>query len=411
MSHAVVTPRARVLIADRGDALTPHLNAALSERYTVVGRVDAELTRVERLLVAGVTFRPSRRSWVERFYKSNLAVTLRSRRADSALRAVEARSDTGVDVVVQTHALFALGDPRAVLYVDCTHRQSADHWPDWNPLRGRALQRWLVRERRQYHGAAHLFAFSEPTRASLVDDYGVPAERVTVVGAGVNFDRLPTQRSRPADAAPTVLFVGNDFERKGGPQLLEAFRLVRARVPGARLQVVGTPHPIPPQDGVEVIGRVDGREAMSRLYAAASVFVLPSTFDPFPLVVLEAMAHGLPVVATRQCGVPEMVVDGTTGMLVEPGDDLVPQLVEALVQVLGDPADAARLGAAGRRRVAERFLWSHVVDRMAPALETMAPGPRTPTARTSPVTPSATPPRAEPLETLEHPADLTGATR
>ncbi|MEO3937856.1 glycosyltransferase family 4 protein [Dermatophilaceae bacterium Soc4.6] len=417
MSKAATAQRLRVLIADRGDALTPYLNTALAQRYCVVGRVDAELTQAERLLVAATTFRPSRRAWVERFYKSALAVALRSRRAGTALRGAEAGARPSVDVVVQTHALFGLSDPRAVLYLDCTHRQSADHWPDWNPLRGRALRRWLGRERRQYHRSAHLFAFSTPTRDSLVHDYGVSPDRVTVVGAGVNFDVLPDLRPRRAGTAPTVLFVGNDFERKGGPRLLEAFRLVRAAVPDARLQIVGTPHPIPPQAGVEVLGRVGSREALAQLYADASVLVLPSTFDPFPLVVLEAMAHGLPVVATRQCGVPEMVVDGETGLLVEPGEDLVPQLVDALVRLLTDPTLADRLGVAGRTRVAERFLWTHVVDRMAPALEAVVTVRRRALADVIPPIPSAQPLGAEPLRTfealtqIERPYDNTGASR
>lgn len=358
---------ARIVIAGRGDPLVRHLSSALADRYRVVGEVDAELSQSERLLVAASTFRPSRRDWVESFYKSNLAVRLRSGRARRRLADADA-----YDVVMQTHALFELTDPRTVLYIDCTHRQSIDQWPDWNPLRGMDLQRWLRRERRQYHAAAHLFAFSRETFLSLVDDYGVPADRVSVVGAGVNFDHVPEVVTPAETATPTVLFVGNDFIRKGGEQLLDAFRLVRDRVPDARLQIVGTPHPIAPQPGVEVLGRVNGRDEMTRLYAAASVFVMPSFFDPFPLVILEAMAHGLPVVASPTCGVPEMVVDGSTGLLVPTDERMVERLADALVQLLTDPELAHRMGRNGRERVTERFLWPHVVDRMAPVLERLA---------------------------------------
>lgn len=363
--------RGRVVMAGRGDPLLPHLARALAERYDLVADVDAELSRAERLLVAGTTFRPSRRSWVEHFYKSNLAVSLRSHRANDAID----RADQH-DVVVQTHALFELTDARTVLYVDCTHRQSMEQWPDWNPLRGQGLQRWLWREGQQYRRAEHLFAFSGPTCDSLVEDYGIPQDRVSVVGAGVNFPVLPNRpSSRPIDSAPTILFVGNDFVRKGGPRLLKAFRLVREAVPNARLQIVGTPHPIAAEPGVEVLGRVADRDEMTTLYAGATVFALPAFFDPFPLVVLEAMAHELPVVATPTCGVPEMVVDGSTGHLL-PSDTrdwkLVPALAETLIRVLQDRHSAAAMGAAGRRRVEERFLWSHVVDRMAPALDALA---------------------------------------
>lgn len=370
----------RVVLAHRGDALVPHLAAALTARYENAGEARTDLTRAERLLVAAGTVRPVRRRWAERFFKSNLAVVLRSRRAARTVVALE----RPFDAIVQVHALFELRDPRTTIYVDCTHQQSIRSWPDWNPLRGRALRAWLERERRQYLAASHVFAFFAETRDSLVHDYGVPPERVSVVGAGVNFDPLPAPPAPPVEAdsarvaAPghlprprrqTILFVGNDFVRKGGPQLLEAFRLVRERVPGARLQIVGTPHPIDPQDGVELLGRVNGREVMSQLYRDASVFCLPSHFDPYPLVVLEAMAHGLPVVAAPICGVPEMVLDHATGLLVEHGPDGIQQLADALVSLLEHPAEAHRLGAAGRRRVEERFRWQHVVERMAPALE------------------------------------------
>ncbi len=120
----------RVLLADRGDALTSYLEAAVRERCVVVGRHNVDLTAVERLLVAGATFRPHRRAWVERFFKSELGTRLRTNRANRAVR----RTPEPFDIVLQTHALFAIDDPRAVLYLDCTHRQSMEHWPDWNPL-------------------------------------------------------------------------------------------------------------------------------------------------------------------------------------------------------------------------------------------------------------------------------------
>ena len=376
--------RARIFTAGRGDALTPHLTRALSDRYDVVGGVDAELSQIQRLLVAASTFRPSRTAWVERFYKSELAVSLRSRQATRAV----ATHEQDFDVVFQIHALFAVEDPRTVIYVDCTHQQSAEQWPSWNPLGPAALARWYERERRQYRAAAHLFTFSEETREVLVHHYGVPPERVSVVGAGLNFDELPELGGgREADAPPTVLFVGNDFIRKGGPRLLEAFRLVRETVPDARLRIAGTPHPIAPQPGVEVLGRVAGRERMSQLYAEADVFCMPSVFDPFGLVLLEAMAHGVPCVATPTCGVPEIVVDGETGLMVPQDADAVQPLAAALVELLTDPQRAAEMGAAGRRRVEQRFLWTHVVERMSPVLDRMStqtPGPHPPRAAFNP---------------------------
>jgi len=381
--------RLKVVMAGRSDSFVPYLEAALAERVDVVGHVDAELSQVQRLVTALVTFRPSRRAWVERFFKSQLAISFRSANARRAL----ARVDAPFDVIFQAHALFELRDPRVVLYVDCTHHQSAEQWPDWNPLRGNALERWYSRERRQYQGASHVFTFSHETRDVLVDDYAVDPDKVTVVGAGLNFDHVPDPPLRPRQGAgsPTVLFVGNDFVRKGGERLLEAFRLVRQDVPDARLRIVGTPHPIAPQPGVEVIGRVESRDEMASLYAGADVFCLPSTFEPYGFVLLEAMAYQLPCVATTSCGIPEIIVDGVTGIMVpreqpaatqdtptgtevrteQGGEVSVSALAAALTDLLTDPERATRMGSAGRARVLDSLQWTDTVSRMSPVLATL----------------------------------------
>ncbi len=357
----------RVVFTHRGDPLVPYLGTALRAGFDVVGEVEVDISALSRLLVAAVTVRADRASWGERYIKSGLGMLARSRRVRQRL----VHSVPPYDVVFQTHALYRVDGPRTVLYVDCTHRQSVESWPAWNPLRGRALERWLERERAQYHAAAHVFAFSRATRRSLVDDYGVSADRVSVVGAGLDFATV-VPRQEPDPAAPVLLFVGHDFRRKGGHELLGAFARVREAFPAARLLLVGSGCPEVDQPGVEVLGAVSDRGRLAQLYAAASVFCLPAHFEPFGLVLLEAMAHGLPCVATDSCGIPDVVVDGVTGSVVGDGDDLATDLAAALIGLLGSPETLRRLGDAGRRRVQEKFLWTHVVERMRPVIDEIA---------------------------------------
>jgi starch synthase len=360
--------RARIALASRGDALTPYLPAALERRFGALDVVEPELTRLQRLGVAALTVRPTRSAWAERFYKSGVATRLRSENAVEQLQALDERPD----VVVQVHALFDQAVAPSALYIDCTHRQSAALWPAWNPLRGRALDDWYRREQRGYDAARHLFAFCEPTRRSLVEEYGVAPEKVTVVGAGANLRQLPAVRPLPEDGPPTVLFIGNDFVRKGGEVLLAAFAQVRRAVPDARLVLVGTRPAVAQGDGVEILGRVHDRSRIAELYRSASVFCVPSFFDPYPLVLLEAMAFGVPVVTTEQAGTPEMVTDGETGRLIRAGD--ASALAGAFLEALQDPSAAERRAAAARRDVEQRFTWDHVVDRMAPVLESLGSG-------------------------------------
>jgi starch synthase len=357
------SPDLRLVVAGRGDHYEPYLLGAFGRRLDDLRRIDAELTKWQRYLVAGATFRPSRRVWVERFFKSSLAWKLRTRRANRALSRLN-----DIDVVFQNHALFGVTHPPAVLFVDCTHRQSADYWPDWNPLRGQQLQNWYDRERQQYLTRAHIFAICENTATSLIEDYGIPAERVSVVGAGPNLYELPAllPRDEPGQA-PMILMVGNDFVRKGGNVLLEAFQLVRLSLPEARLVIVGEDARGSSQGGVEFVGRVHSRADMADLYGRATVFCMPSLFEPFGLSLLEAMAFGLPCISTLTGGVPEMILEGVTGRLVPPGD--VFALADALLKTLTTPGEAVSQGAAGRRRIETTYTWDHVVDRMLPVIE------------------------------------------
>jgi glycosyltransferase involved in cell wall biosynthesis len=163
------------------------------------------------------------------------------------------------------------------------------------------------------------------------------------------------------DEHPYVLFVGIDWERKGGPLLLDAFRRVRAARPSARLVIVGCT-PEVTDEGVEVVGYLDKDDAADRtrlldLYAGATCFALLSDLDPFPNVILEAAYLGVPAVSTNEGSRPELIVDGETGLLV---DRDVDEIAAAIVDLLADAGRADAMGRAAQRRVEERFTWPAV---------------------------------------------------
>lgn len=364
----------RIVGASRADPYSPlsvsgipsHLFDALERRYDMVSRIDTRLSAGRAAVVALATFAPSRTTWIERYFKNTRAFRWQS----DASRQQLARLGRPFDVVVQVYGLFrTLGAPY-VIYVDNTHELSVREWPEWNPLCGRELERWYALERETYQGALHVFVTAEPIARSVTGFYGVSSNRVSVVGGGANFRTLPVLPDREA-REPVVLFVGREFRRKGGDVLVGAFRQVRASFPTARLQIVGTAD-APREPGVEVIGSVSDRGQLARLYARASVFCLPSRFDPYPGVLAEAMAHALPCVSTRTCGIPEIVVEGETGLLV-PRDD-PNALAVALLRLLGNPGYRDRLGTAGRYRVERHLTWDLVVDRMSNVLDRVSVG-------------------------------------
>jgi hypothetical protein len=191
--------------------------------------------------------------------------------------------------------------------------------------------------------ARGLVAFSHWVRDSLVADYGVPAARVAVLPQGVD-----TQLWQPADrrldtTRPLrLLFVGADFKRKGGEALLKAWRAGLSAF--CELDIVTRDPEVAECAGLRVHRQLTPNcPALKQLYAQADVFLLPSLGDASPFAVLEAMASGLPVVATRVGAVGEMIDDGVTGWLIERGD------TSALVgRVKAMDADRSMLAAFGR---------------------------------------------------------------
>ena len=178
----------------------------------------------------------------------------------------------------------------------------------------------------------------------------------------------------PADVArepQTLLFLGRLEEAKGVFVLIEALARLAGVRPGLRAILAGEGDLAAVRaaaaaagvaERIELPGWVAG-EAKACLLARAGIFVLPSRFEGVPMALLEAQAAGLPVVATRVGGIPQVVVEGYSGMLAEPDD--VASLVAALKPVLADAAEARRMGETGRRRV----LKSYGVERVRELLE------------------------------------------
>jgi glycosyltransferase involved in cell wall biosynthesis len=206
-----------------------------------------------------------------------------------------------------------------------------------------------------------VFAPSAATAAEIRRDYDV--ERVGVL-PNVTGGLAEPGGAAEIDEEPRgyLLFVGRLRIRKGVEVLLAALATLRQRFPGVRLLVAGDGEhreALEAKAGalglgtaVAFLGRADAARVRGLLNGARAL-VVPSTYEGMPLVVLEAMAAGLPVVGSRVSGIPEVVVDGETGWLVPPEDPAA--LAAALAAALVNPAEASRRGEAGRRRAAERF--------------------------------------------------------
>jgi glycosyltransferase involved in cell wall biosynthesis len=209
--------------------------------------------------------------------------------------------------------------------------------------------------------ARHVIVLGDHWREFLISDIGIAPQKIAIIVNGVPG---PTDTDRPAPAHGNVVrivFLGQIGERKGVPELLAALRTPRllgkpwtATVAGdgevdefrAAVAKAGL------QDRVAVPGWVD-REAASDLLRAADIFVLPSFFEAMPIAILEAMAHGVAVIATPVGAIPEFLTDGQTALLVPPGAS--DKLADAIERLIDDVDTRQRLGAAGHQVFRDRF--------------------------------------------------------
>lgn len=267
----------------------------------------------------------------------------------------------------QAVCLSAVGYMRrvpSIIVTDVTPRQYDELRTFYGrgPTRSAALTRWKHRRYVEiFHAARLIVPWSSWVKGSLVRDYGVPEEKVVVVHPGVDVERWapPPAGTREAlleasNGLPRVLFVGGDFERKGGQLLLEWFA---ARGQGrCELHIVTrTPPTVSAAlHGLHVHTNLEANDPrLMQLYRESHMFVLPTQADCFGIASIEAMATGLPVITTSVGGVPEILEDGEQGFLIPPNDGAA--LAARVDYLLGDRFVRRLMGERARTRVVARF--------------------------------------------------------
>jgi len=250
------------------------------------------------------------------------------------------------------------------VYIDYTMKLAEREYPPWVRFfseEDKSL--WLKLETETFRNATKIFTFSNHTQKSVINDYGINEEKVVTTYSGANVKELPAFEKDYSNK--TILFTGREFDRKGGPTLIKAFKEVKKEIKNAKLVVVGAKPQINIAD-ITIKGYIS-RDELLRLYKEASIFAMPSICDPFPNVFLEAMAYKTPCVGSTASGIPEIVEEGSTGFLVPPNNHK--QLADKLISLLEDENLMKEMGEAGRKRVEKYFTWDLVVDRMTKQFE------------------------------------------
>jgi starch synthase len=305
-------------------------------------------------------------------------------------------STAGVDIV-HSHTWYAnlaghlSGLLHGIPHIATTH--SLEPLRPWKAEQlggGYALSSWS--ERIGLEGADRVIAVSRGMKADLHQAYpGIDPERISVVYNGVD-----TRTYRPDPAAdvldqfgidrerPYVVFLGRVTRQKGVSVLLSAATQFR---PDAQVVLLAGPAETPElgaevdalleklraaRPGVFWIPEMLPRESVIQLLSHAAVFVCPSVYEPLGIVNLESMACETPVVASAVGGIPEVVDDGKTGLLVPPSEPRA--LADAVNRLLDDPGLAAEMGRAGRRRAIAEFSWGAIAEQTVALYEAVITG-------------------------------------
>ncbi|NLF30252.1 MAG: glycosyltransferase family 4 protein [Planctomycetes bacterium] len=342
-------------------------NSGINESLALAWRqgcpdMTVDVCDVERLTRGGLLRRGLRRV----LERGRDALCRPAHHALLARRLADSGCLEGADFALAFGTLIPVveGGPPQFIYTDHTIQANL-----YYPRGLEHMRRWqavMDLERDSIQRSPMVFTMGRHVARSLLEHYGLSSRRVRCVGAGCN---------APPPAAPVpgryasgrIVFVGFDWQRKGGPALLEAFARLRGRHPQATLTIVGARPRVHGWGGaVRVVGPVP-LEQVGRHLAESAVFCMPSYREPFGIAYLDAMHAGLPVVAWRLGAAPDFVLDGRTGYTVEPDD--LDGLTDRLDRLLGDPDACRRIGGQGCALVQRVYTWQRAQALMWRAIQ------------------------------------------
>ncbi len=354
---------------------SPFFFGELKRRGVLHHTIGVETPFPEKQLRIALSFARDRKTWLRQFW-----MDVGYRRSLTRQIARQVRPDDADRHYLQIGSMYnaaevARGRTRVMSYNDSNIAQAVKS-PDFP----RGVPRWRIQrtfeyERFLYHSHDHLFTMGEYARTSIIEEFGVPADRVTCIGSGINLHEIPSVDPAKSYETKEILFVGIDFERKGGPHVWKAFQEVTKKHPNAVLHIVGPrelPAEIKSTRGVRCHGFLHKQEPaelarLEALFRSSVLLIMPSLYETFGIAPLEAMAYGMATIVSKHGALVEMVTPGVNGELVASGD--VQGMADRMIELLDDPDRIARYGRAGRQRVEERYTWQRVVDRMLPAIE------------------------------------------
>ena len=254
-----------------------------------------------------------------------------------------------------------------VMYLDYTMALAKKNWLPWAPFTNpKELADWVDCEHIAYERARYILTMSNLVKSSLVEDYCIKPEKITVVGSSGNL-QVPYEGEKTF-GSKQILFNGSDFQRKGGDVVLAAFNQVKKTLPEAKLVIIGKKLAIV-ENGVDNPGYISSPSEMRNLFLKTDLVVAPARCDPFPTFLMEAMSYGVPCIVSARDGMPEIIDNGVSGVVIDqPAPDL---LAHQIINLLCDIPVLTSMSQNARHKVKNKFNWNNIAKNISQVLSTI----------------------------------------
>lgn len=253
-----------------------------------------------------------------------------------------------------------------IIYMtDATFQQIQDYYPNFSNLAPYNIKQGIELDKKAFEKATHCMLASEWNKNSAVNDYGINGSKISVVPCGANFDIIPSADEKKLKAADScnLLFLGVEWDRKGGDIALEAFRQLKQKAVNTHLHIIGCvpPHDLSNEKNITVIPFLDKNnpehfQQMHEIFLQTDLLLLPTRAECAGVVFSEASAYGIPTITTDTGGVTTYVKNGINGFALplQVGADVY---AEKILQLLADKDAMQNLKLSCRKYYEEKLNW------------------------------------------------------
>ncbi|RUT03105.1 hypothetical protein DSM106972_054130 [Dulcicalothrix desertica PCC 7102] len=300
------------------------------------------------------------------FFKNSQAFIKRSQKLEKEIQNLDYKPDLVFHLFSLCCPFWNNYEIPYTMYLDYTMALAQRNYPPFAPFQtDKEFKSWLECENKSYEQAQHIFTMSNLVKNSLVTDYNISTDKVTVIGASGNF--AEPYMGEKAIGSQQILFNGSDFDRKGGDVVLDAFKMVKKVFPKAKLVVIGKKL-TQTIDGVENPGDIRSEYTLQNLFLQSDLVVAPARCEPFGVFLVEAMNYGVPCIVSSNDanGITDFLADGVDSIIInQPNPE---DLAHHIINLFKNCNVLKSISKAAQNKVRSQLNWNKISDQVLQVL-------------------------------------------